>query len=161
VLNYLICHDRLSDIEAKGQVKRLCKGPELEAYHMLAVQWREQSSKHVLKPEVFKQVLDFNAGIRALQEERDGAIAVYCQDNKISYQDFQKAYGLLWVEQLRVLRDEEKKLGALIDRDKKPYCGNCGHAPLIWKDDGSGLCPECGTVDESFQATPEGQADGG
>jgi len=45
VLNYLICHDRLSDIEAKGQVKRLCKGPELEAYHMLAVQWREHPSQ--------------------------------------------------------------------------------------------------------------------
>lgn len=60
VLNYLMSHDRLSLIEAQGKVKRLCQGPELEAYHMLAMQWREQGSKHVLKPEVFKQVLDFN-----------------------------------------------------------------------------------------------------
>ena len=104
VLEYLTYHDGLSYIEARGRVTRLYKGPELEAHYRLAVQWREQGDKHVLDPEVFKKVLNFNAQIRGLQEERDAEIATYCKGNKITYQSFEKAYGLVWVAHLRELR---------------------------------------------------------
>lgn len=52
----------------------------------------------------------------------------------------------------RTSRNEtEAKRRDVLNYDKKPYCGNCGHAPLTWRPDGSAECPECGTVDESFK----------
>lgn len=145
VRDYMMRWDRLSYIEANARAQRL-HGAELDAAFKKAQQSDMEAQKHPLEFLVFKEIMDKNAVIRGLQEERETVIAAYCAKHRLSGFHFNMAYNRRMAVFMHIVND----------LDKKPYCGKCGHAPVHWREDGSFDCPTCGTVDESFKVKDDG-----